>query len=377
MDLMEYQARELFLAAGLPLLRGKTVENAEDLKGLEVKYPVVVKAQVRTGGRGKAGGVKFGNNEQEMIDAAKAIIGMDIKGHHVEKVMAVEAVDIEREFYLSIILDRNTKKHVVIFSPEGGMEIEQVAKEKPEAIYKMPIDPILGICSTLGMYLGGKAGLNKDQKKELQQILEKLYAFAKNHDCMMAEINPLVLTPEGHIMVCDAKVTVDDSAIFRLPDVKAYKDEEKTAPLIAEAAEKNFLYIPCEAKGNIVVISNGSGMLMSCIDRITKRDMTVSAVLDLGGGATAERIQHAVRILFSTPGAEYLFINIFGGITRCDEVAGGIRKAVEELGVTKPIVVRFEGTNKEKGLEIIQGLPNVTFADGLREGVEVLYEHTH
>lgn len=372
MDLMEYRARELFEASGIPVLKGITVSTIEELEGgmEHIVFPAVVKAQVQTGGRGKRGGIQFADNPIELRQVVGEILGMNINGHIVEKVMIVEKAEIERELYLSILLDRNSKKHIIIFSPCGGMDIEQTAKTAPDQIYRLEIDPLLGFSKPDGIYLGGKAGLSVDGKKQLAGLIIKLYTLCKSYDCMLAEINPLAVTKAGNLLALDAKVSIDDSALPRLPDMAAIQATIPTAPLVKEAAGFNFLYIPCEETGNIVVMSNGSGMLMSCIDHIAKRGMTVSAVLDLGGGATAERIQHAVRILLSTPGAEMLFINIFGGITRCDEVAAGIRAAVEHHQLTHPIIVRFEGTNKEKGLEIIEGLENVVYADGLLSGVE-------
>lgn len=270
------------------------------------------------------------------------------------------------------MLDRNTKHHIIIFSPCGGMDIEQTAKTDPDKIYKIPIDPLLGYSSADGIYLGGKAGLDYAQCKQLSSIIGKLYAMCKKRDCMLAEINPLVVNDEGNLVALDAKIMIDDSGVARQPDLAELQKESLTDPLVKEASDYNFLYIPCESDGDVVVMSNGSGMLMSCIDHLARRGRKVAAVLDLGGGATSDRIRHAVRILFSTPGAKQLFINIFGGITRCDEVAGGIHLAVTEDGVTHPVVVRFEGTNKDKGLEIIHDLDNVIYADGLISGVEAI-----
>lgn len=369
MDLMEYQARSLFTEWELPVKKSVTIDNLEDFS-FELQYPVVVKAQVRTGGRGKLGGVKMADNPEELKSAASSILGMDIKGHIVEKIMITEKAEITDELYLSIMLDRNVKKHIILFSPCGGMDIEQTAKTNPEKIFKLEIDPIFGYNSADGMYLGKKAGLNKEQQKQLSNIIAKLYKMVKIQGCMLAEINPLAITDEGNLLCLDAKVSVDDSMIPRHENLSAIKASCKQEDLVAEASAHKFLYIPCDKEGDVVIMSNGSGMLMSCIDHVVRNNRVVSAVLDLGGGATSDRIQHAVRILFSTPGAKILFINIFGGITRCDEVAGGIRKAVEELGITKPIIVRFEGTNKDIGLEIINGLENVTYVDGLLSGVE-------
>lgn len=372
MNLMEYKARDLFAEAGLPVATGFTVDSIEELEQMEIPLPAVIKAQVETGGRGKLGGVKLADTREEAISHAKNILGMDIKGHIVKKLMVVKKVEIKDEMYLSVMLDRNTKHHIIIFSPCGGMDIEQTAKTAPEKIFKMPIDPLLGYLPEDGYYLGSKAGLSFAQAKQLSKIIGQLYALCKKRYCTLTEINPLVVNDEGNLVAVDAKVVIDDSGVAFQPDLMELKKESMTEELVKEADSFNFLYIPCDPEGDVVVMSNGSGMLMSCIDHLARKGRKVAAVLDLGGGATSDRIRHAVRILFSTPGAKQLFINIFGGITRCDEVAGGIHLAVTEDGVTHPVVVRFEGTNKDKGLEIINDLTNVIYADGLISGVDAI-----
>lgn len=372
MNLMEYKARDLFAEAGLPVATGFTVDSIEELEQMDIPLPAVIKAQVETGGRGKLGGVKLADTREEAISHAKNILGMDIKGHIVKKLMVVKKVEIKDEMYLSVMLDRNTKHHIIIFSPCGGMDIEQTAKTAPEKIFKMPIDPLLGYLPEDGYYLGSKAGLSFAQAKQLSKIIGQLYALCKKRYCTLTEINPLVVNDEGNLVAVDAKVVIDDSGVAFQPDLMELKKESMTEELVKEADSFNFLYIPCDPEGDVVVMSNGSGMLMSCIDHLARKGRKVAAVLDLGGGATSDRIRHAVRILFSTPGAKQLFINIFGGITRCDEVAGGIHLAVTEDGVTHPVVVRFEGTNKDKGLEIINDLTNVIYADGLISGVDAI-----
>ena len=388
MDLMEYKAKELFAAGGLPVQKfaciGETLLENGDREivqaAKEIEYPVVVKAQVMTGGRGKAGGIKFAENDAELVKCTREIIGMDIKGHIVHSVMVVGKAEVVKEFYLSIMLDRMTKCPMIIFSPLGGMEIEQVAKDTPEMIFKTPIHPFGGIMSYHTAYLAGKIKsvypeFSADLQKELGTLLQNLYALFLKNDCMLCEINPLAVCKEGdalHLTALDGKVSIDDSAVKRQPWLADYIAAMPKHPLTKEAEDFNFLYIPCDESGDIAVMSNGSGMLMSCIDIITREEMTVRAVLDLGGGATADRIKEAVRIILSDKKTDHLFINIFGGITRCDEVAGGIHKAYEEGNLTKPVIIRFEGTNKAKGLEIISGIPGVTYADSLLEGVAAL-----
>lgn len=385
MDLMEYKAKELFAAGGLPVQKFACIDEALLARGdtevlraaAEIGYPAVVKAQVMTGGRGKAGGIRFAENDAELVKCTHEIMGMDIKGHTVHSVMAVGKADVVKEFYLSILLDRMTKCPMIIFSPLGGVEIEQVAKDTPEMIFKTAVHPLNGIMPYHTAYIADKIRLadpsfDAEQQKELGNLLRNLYTLFLKNDCMLCEINPLALCADRHLLALDGKVSIDDSAVKRQPWLADYIARMPKHPLTKEAEDFQFLYIPCDARGDIAVMSNGSGMLMSCIDIITREGMTVRAVLDLGGGATAERIKEAVRIILSDTATDHLFINIFGGITRCDEVAGGIRKAYEEGNLTKPVIIRFEGTNKAKGMEIISGIPGVTYADSLLEGVAAL-----
>ncbi len=373
MDLAEYKAKELFAQGGLTVKKfvcGDSVEELlENMKTGGVSYPVVLKAQVLTGGRGKAGGIKIVENEAELLEKAPKIFGMDIKGHIVHKLMAIEAADIKREFYLSVILDRKEKSPTIIFSPAGGIDIETTAKEHPELIFKIPVHPFVGVNDYTANYLADKGGMTGDVKKQFAALLKKIYALFISNDLTLCEINPLAICENDELIAIDGKITVDDSAVKRHPDLQAYSEAQPMHPLTREARDFNFLYIPCDDTGNIAVMSNGSGMLMSCIDLITKAGMKVCSVLDLGGGATAERIAEAVRIMLSVPQSKALFINIFGGITRCDEVAGGIKLAIEKGHATRPVIIRFEGTNKSAGLEILSGLEGVTYVDGLREGV--------
>lgn len=378
MDLMEYKARELFEAAGLPVMKGATAETPEALVAAAreqgLTYPLVCKAQVQVGGRGKAGGIKTAENEETLQEVAKQILGMDIKGHIVRRLMAVEMAEIAKELYLSIMLDRLTKCPLIIFSSQGGMEIEEVARTNPDAIRKEPIDPLVGLTEEAAADLAQWAGLTGETAGEFCKVLQDLYAFFMAKDCLLAEINPLAVDKNGKVIALDGKVSVYDSALYRQPEVAEFKQSLQTEedPLVLEAKKWNFLYIPCQADGTIAVASNGSGMLMSCMDRIHDKGMSVCAALDLGGGATSERIAEAVRIIACGERVKAVFINIFGGITRCDEVAGGVRRAKEQYGIQKPIIIRFEGTNKELGMQIIQGLDNVIFVDGLIQGVDAL-----
>lgn len=364
MDLMEYKAKQLFIQYGIEATYGPVVGSADEIPALkeQLSYPVMVKAQVAAGGRGKAGGVKYCAGEKEAVEAAGKIIGMDIKGHSVKSVLVTPAYPITSEMYLAITLDRAENCPVILYCDAGGMDIEA----HPELVKRVAVNPVIGLRDFHARYL--------NPSKEFFALLQKLYKLFCDYDCLLCEINPLVPGTEGGYVAVDGKMTIDDSALKRHPDLAEYAASFERHPLAAEAEKFNFLYIPCDSTGDVAVMSNGSGMLMSCIDSLAAKGIKVRATLDLGGGATAERIKEAVRIISCEPEVKQVFINIFGGITRCDEVAGGIRAAVEEHNIGKPVVARFEGTNKEKGLAILADVGGVTYVDGLAEGVEVIAE---
>lgn len=382
MKLLEYKAKELFDKYDLPTMAGCVIDDAEDMtaaiENAGLTYPVVVKAQVPIGGRGKAGGIRFADTPGEAADHCKALLHSQLRGYEVNQLLVVERSQGNKtELYLSIMLDRMTKRPMIIFSANGGMEIEQTAKEDPDKIIKLPIDPFVGVKDYMAAHLLTASGHEPCHQKQLSNFLQKLYAIFMDYSCMLVEINPLVIDARDTLVALDGKIDIDDSAMFRLPDIQVYAQTlQPEHPLIREAAKFNFLYIPVAEAGNIVVMSNGSGMLMSCIDLITKAGMQVSAVLDLGGGATAERIKEAVRILLETPGAKAVLINIFGGITRCNEVAEGVRLAIENGHSDKTVVVRMEGTNKEQGLQIISSIrgADIVSVPGLKESVRALLD---
>ncbi|MGI6161421.1 MAG: ADP-forming succinate--CoA ligase subunit beta [Christensenellales bacterium] len=379
MKLLEYKAKELFEAAGIPSMKGVVIDKAEGisekLSEAGLTYPVVIKAQVQVGGRGKAGGIQFANNAAEAEDWCKKLLFSDLKGFKVNQLLLVEKANPVAEWYLSIMLDRLSKCPLIIFSACGGVDIEEVAKTDPDKIIKLPINPFLGIQDYAVRYLIDKSGIDAKHTADMKDILVKLYEVFIKNDCLLAEINPLVLDANGSIIALDGKVDVDDSALYRQPDILAFRDSLQEEELVVEARKFNLLYIPVEEGGTIGVMSNGSGMLMSCIDLITKEGMKVGAALDLGGGATKEKISEAVRIMLSTPGMKAIFICIFGGITRCDEVAGGVKLALEKQEADKIVITRMEGTNKEKGLEIIASIGgDVVAVNGVREGVAALAE---
>jgi len=375
MKLLEYQAKELFERAGLPTMRGCVVDDPQRIEqaiaDANLAYPVVVKAQVQIGGRGKAGGIQFAGNAAEARAHCEKLLHSELRGFQVNQLLIVEKAKHEIEWYLSIILDRERKCPTIIFCAEGGMEIEDVAKTNPGAIHKLPVNPLLGVQEHMARYLLSSSALPPEYTGQLHALLQSLYqAFIRN-DCLLCEINPLIVDHAGKLIALDGKVEVDDSALFRQPHLLALREAMDEEALVKEARSFQFLYIPVEAGGSIAVMSNGSGMLMSCIDLISKEGMHVGAALDLGGGATADRIREAMRILFSTAGIKAVLINIFGGITRCDEVAGGVKLFMEAGHDSRTVVVRMEGTNKEKGLEIIQSIPgDIVCVEGLRESVQ-------
>jgi len=379
MKLLEYKAKDLFESYDIPTMNGVVIDSLDNLdKRISdgaLKYPVVAKAQVQVGGRGKAGGIRFANNADELKAICKDLLFSELKGLPVNQLLIVEKASPKQEWYLSIMLDRHSKMPLIIFSARGGMDIEEVAKTEPEAIVKVTVNPFLGIQDYTVTYIVDKSGIGKEHAAQLKDLLVKLYAVFTEYDCLLAEINPLALDESGKLIALDGKVDIDDSALYRLPDIAAFRDSLPEDPLVKEARSFRFLYIPIEKGGNIAVMSNGSGMVMSCIDLISKNGMKVGAALDLGGGATADRIKEAVRIVLSNPDINTLFISVFGGITRCDEVAGGIRMALEGEHRNKTVVVRMEGTNKQQGLDIIKSIGGgIVSVDGIPQGVAVLKE---
>lgn len=390
MKLLEYKSQELFYDYNIPSNKGVVIDSLEDLddtlqddepsRGTDVSskienYPVVVKAQVQTGGRGKAGGIKFADNAEEVKEISRNLLGSKIKGLDVNKLLVVDMIDVKEEWYLSITLDRQTKTPLLIFSTEGGVDIEEIAKETPEKIAKVSINPMMGIKSYMVRYLINYFNIDKKYLKPLYGVIENLYKLFREYDCLLTEINPLVIDDSGDLLAVDGKIDIDDNALFRHDDILKFRDELTEDEKVKAAREYDFLYIPIRDNGNIGVISNGSGMIMSSIDLITQKGMEVSCALDLGGGATAERVKEAIKIVLANDNVEVLLINIFGGITRCDEIANGLKMAGDSVG-DKKVIIRVEGTNKEAGLEIIHSMKDtVVSADSILEGVDKLYEH--
>jgi succinyl-CoA synthetase beta subunit len=375
MDLMEYKVKEIFERFAIPTVPGFVIRSADELpqEGSGLTYPLVCKAQVAVGGRGKAGGIRFAENRDELESACRDILGMQIKGHTVERLLVVGKVELVREMYLAILLDRATKGPLVIFSARGGMDIEELARTEPDQVLKVAIDPEIGVRDYLARYLVSRAGLPDELSVPLCALLSNLYRLFTESDATLVEVNPLAVATDGRLVALDGKMSVDDSALYRHADLLAYRDDQPEDTLVLSARKAGFLYIPCDPDGDIAVMSNGSGMIMSSMDRISAQGMKVRAALDLGGGATAERIRQAIGIVLSDPHTRALFLNIFGGITRCDEVAAGVAAATADLGPDRLLVVRFEGTNKAEGLAILAANPGcVVSADDLQEAVAAL-----
>jgi len=360
MDLFEYQARDLFEASGVPVLAGAVASTPEQAQHAAEKIggKVVVKAQVKIGGRGKAGGVKLAENPSEAFEKAKAILGMDIKGHTVHKVMIAGAAPIESEYYLAILLDRAARSFLVMASVSGGMDIEEVAHKTPEKLSKVHVDPNEGISADKALDIVRKGGFPSDVEKAVADVLVTLWNTFKDSDATLVEVNPLVKTTDGRIIALDGKVTLDDNAAFRHPDHEVLIDHAATNPLEALAKEKDLNYVKLD--GEVGVIGNGAGLVMSTLDVVAYAGERFGGVkpanfLDIGGGASAQVMADGLSIILGDPAVKSVFVNVFGGITACDAVANGIVQALAMLGdkATKPIVVRLDGNNVLEGRRIL------------------------
>jgi succinyl-CoA synthetase beta subunit len=353
LDLYEYQGKELLRNYGLETLPGIVAGTAEEAaRAAEtLGAPVAVKAQVLTGGRGKAGGIKVVDSAREAAEAAEEILGMDIRGHTVGRVYVEGGADIEREFYLSITVDRTAKQPLVLFSTEGGVEIEEVAEAKPEAIVRLHIDPLLGLLPYQVREITFAAGLEGDVAKGVGRTLSRLYKAFEGLDASLVEINPLIVTGKGRVLTLDAKVTVDDSSLYRHEDIAAMHDVEAADPQEERAQQVGLQYVKLD--GDVGILGNGAGLVMSTLDVVAQAGGEPANFCDVGGGADAEKISTALDIVTSNEQVQGVLFNIFGGITRGDEVARGLLSAIERTGITLPIVVRLDGTNAEEGRQIL------------------------
>lgn len=361
MKLYEYEAKEIFSSSGIPVPHGKVITSPSEIEGLS--YPLVLKAQVLVGGRGKAGGVKICQNEKEAKEAAEKILSMDIKGIPVRKLLVYPAVDILKEYYLGFIVDRNSRRVVVIASSEGGVDIEEVAEKSPEKIVKLEIDPLLGLKSYHAAELGKKIGLQGKELLTFSDIALKLYKVCEKYDAELVEINPLALSKDGFSAV-DAKLNVDDNALYRQ---KFQPKEEEYTELEQMAKKAGLSYVPLD--GDIAIIGCGAGLVMASLDIIQKYGGNPANFLDVGGGANAENMRQALEIVTKQKGLKSIFINIFGGITRCDQIAEGI----VNFGPKIPISVRMMGTNEEQGKKILRD-NGYTAADSMMEAARKAVE---
>jgi succinyl-CoA synthetase beta subunit len=364
---MEYQAKELFTAHGVPGLPGETVTDPEQAREVAARIggTVVVKAQVKTGGRGKAGGVRLAATPDEAADHARDILGMDIKGHTVHRVLVTAAADIEAEYYVSLLVDRANRTYLAMASAEGGMEIEQLAVERPEALAKVPVDAIRGVDDQTARAIVQAAGFPAVAPgpvvDQVMAVLRRLWEVLHDEDATLVEVNPLVRTPDDRVLALDGKVSLDANASFRHPSHETFVDKSADDPLERAAKEKNLNYVKLD--GEVGIIGNGAGLVMSTLDVVAYAGEQFGGVrpanfLDIGGGASAQVMADGLEIILSDPSVRSVFVNVFGGITSCDAVANGIVAAIELLksrgeGIGKPLVVRLDGNNAAEGRRIL------------------------
>ncbi|EFL00259.1 MULTISPECIES: ADP-forming succinate--CoA ligase subunit beta [Streptomyces] len=363
MDLFEYQARDLFAKHGVPVLAGEVIDTPEAAREATERLggKAVVKAQVKVGGRGKAGGVKLASDPADAVKKAGQILGMDIKGHTVHKVMLAQTADIAEEYYVSFLLDRTNRTFLAMASVEGGMEIEEVAATKPEALAKIAVDANEGVTPEKAREIVDAAKFPEDVKDGIAEALQKLWTVFVKEDALLVEVNPLIKSGDGKIIALDGKVSLDENADFRQPEHEALEDKAAANPLEAAAKAKNLNYVKLD--GEVGIIGNGAGLVMSTLDVVAYAGENHGGVkpanfLDIGGGASAEVMANGLEIILGDPDVKSVFVNVFGGITACDEVANGIVQALELLkskgeNVSKPLVVRLDGNNAELGRKIL------------------------
>jgi len=378
MDLYEYQGKQLFRQFGIPVSDGRLATTPDEARAAaeELGGQVVVKAQVLTGGRGKAGGVKLADDPADAERKAKDMIGLDIRGHVVEKLWIESASDIAKEYYLSVTFDRGAKQPLFMFTTQGGVEIEEVAANDPDALVRLHVDPLEGYQPWVARRLVYGAGVeDAGEQKQIADIVAKLYRCFVESDAMLTEINPLIVTPEGQVKALDSKFTVDDSALYRHPDIAEFRDTSAADPLEAFAREKGVTYVKLD--GEVGILGNGAGLSMSTVDVVVVAGGRPANFCDLGGGGSAEGVVDALEVITRDPQVKSIFFNIFGGITRCDEVARGILEALDRMKIDTPIVVRLDGTNAEEGRRILaEAAPanlhvEPTMLDAARKAVEL------
>ena len=378
MDLYEYQGKQLFKRFGIPVSEGRVATTPEEARAAaeEIGGPVVVKAQVLTGGRGKAGGIKLATDPADAHAKATEILGLDIRGHVVKTLWIESASDIAKEYYLSITFDRGAKQPLFMFTTQGGVEIEEVAATNPGALVRLHVDPLEGFQPWVARRLVYEAGVeDPGEQKQIADIIGKLYRCFVECDAMLTEINPLIVTPDGEVRALDSKFTVDDSSLFRHADIAEFRDTSAADPLEALAREKGVTYVKLD--GSVGILGNGAGLSMSTVDVVVVAGGKPANFCDLGGGGNAQGVVDALEVITADPQVKSIFFNIFGGITRCDEVARGILEALAQMGISTPIVVRLDGTNAEEGRRILADAapPNLhvepTMLDAARRAVEL------
>ncbi len=372
MDLLEYQGKQLFARHGIPVPAGSpatTVEEAVTAADT-IGYPCVIKAQVQIGGRGKLGGIKVAADRDEAREHAHAILGMDIRGLRVHEVWIEEASQIDAEYYASIVFDRSAKAPLIMLSTKGGMDIEQVAEEEPDAIASLHVDPLLGYQEFHGRLLAFEAGVDADLMRPLTELLGKLYDAFVGEDAMLLEVNPLIVTPQRELRALDAKVTLDGNALFRHPDNAALRNPSAEDVQEQMAKERGLTYVKLD--GDIGILGNGAGLVMSTLDVVARAGGRPANFLDAGGGSKADAIVAAVEVILSDEKVRAVLFNIFGGITRCDEVAKGLIEAFQQVRPQVPFVVRLDGTNDEEGRRLLAEahLPNLEVEATMLEAAE-------
>jgi len=378
LDLYEFQGKQLFRRYGIPVSEGQLATSPAEARAAadELGVPVVVKAQVLTGGRGKAGGIKLAETPAEAEACAGEILGLVIRGHTVDKVWIEHASEIAREYYLSLTFDRSAKRPLFMFTTQGGVDIEEVAASSPEALVRLHVDPLEGCHPWHGRRLVYEAGISDaGEQKQIAAIVGQLYDAFVGCEAMLCEINPLIVTPEGEVRALDSKFTVDDNALFRHPEIAELRDVSAADPLEALAREKGVTYVKLD--GEVGVLGNGAGLTMSTVDVVTFVGGTPANFCDLGGGGDAQGVVDALQVITRDPQVRAIFFNIFGGITRCDEVARGILQALDQMAIGLPIVVRLDGTNAEEGRRLLREAAaanlstEATMLDGARRAVEL------
>lgn len=370
MKIYEFQAYEIFTKRGIPSPWGEVAKTSEEVKKIAEKIgrPVVVKAQVLVGGRGKAGGIKIASTPEEAYKAAERILNSKLKGILVKRVFVKESVSIKEEYYLGVTVDRAQKRVVVMVSPAGGVDIEELARANPEKIFKIYVNPLLGLKSYQANELASVITKDKILVQDISQILSALYRIFEEMDSSLVEINPLVITEEGSLFAIDAKITFDDNALYRHPEISSLRDLEVEDPLEVRAKEAGISYVKLE--GNIGCIVNGAGLAMATMDLVKNYGAEPANFLDVGGGASSQQVGKALDIVLSDEQVEAVLVNIFGGITRCDVVAEGLIQALSKREISLPLVVRLTGTNEEEGRKKLKGIKGIFLADTMNDAAK-------